>query len=109
MVAARSRLLPVALLLATGAFVTVTFVPSPVQRGETAGILARVPSGGAPAQHAALLGAAAAAVPTAAHAAKAFDPVDVIFRLVALVAVLLGPIIAFLGLQFILPQADMSK
>ncbi|CAK0828383.1 unnamed protein product [Prorocentrum cordatum] len=103
MVAARSRLLSVAVLLAAGAFVATTFVPPPAAAPRAP------PSDLAPAQHAALLGVAAAAVPTAAHAAKAFDPVDVIFRLVALVAVLLGPIIAFLGLQFILPQADMSK
>mmetsp|Transcript_17062 Transcript_17062/g.48369 ORF Transcript_17062/g.48369 Transcript_17062/m.48369 type:complete len:104 (+) Transcript_17062:105-416(+) len=103
MVAARSRLLSVAVLLAAGAFVATTFVPPPAAAPRAP------PSDLPPVQHAALLGVAAAAVPTAAHAAKAFDPVDTVFKLVALVAVLVGPIIAFLGLQFILPQADMSK
>ncbi|CAK0829330.1 unnamed protein product, partial [Prorocentrum cordatum] len=100
--AVRSRLLSglalcaAAALLATAA--STGFVPAPA----AARTLHE-----AGANHAAVVGVALAANPSAAYAAKDFDPVDTVLRVVAIVTILIGPIVGF-GLIPVIFGRDVS-
>ncbi|CAK0829328.1 unnamed protein product, partial [Prorocentrum cordatum] len=59
------------------------------------------------ANHAAVVGVALAANPSAAYAAKDFDPVDTVLRVVAIVTILIGPIVGF-GLIPVIFGRDVS-
>ncbi|CAK0830749.1 unnamed protein product [Prorocentrum cordatum] len=101
--AVRSGVLTLAVLCAAAGLVAMaatSFVPAPLASGALRG------AGASPA--AAALGAAVAAVPSAAHAAKGLDPLDTILRLGALVTILIGPIVGF-GLIPVIFGRDVSK